>query len=178
MPTWKHQKQSLFHLCNGPSRQLRSCLSYLLVISCRSVLAGAFWHILFLKCLNHLKSLQTLGDGQDPYFARLEWRRSSLFRDEIHDLPRGTSQIPRPLSIIHHYPMFFIHEHCAVQAGFAFWRKTPRFPKHNEVHVCDLLRERCTGFPCDERSSNWIAQQNGCQIDNHQRLTALLWWYL
>jgi len=26
------------------------------------------------------------------------------------------------------------------------------FPKHNEVHVCDLLRERCTGFPCDERS--------------------------
>lgn len=64
---------------------------------------GSFWHILFLKCLNHLKSLQTLGDGQDPYFARLEWRRSSLFRDEIHDLPRGTSQIPRPL-----YPLSII----------------------------------------------------------------------
>jgi len=26
------------------------------------------------------------------------------------------------------------------------------FPEHQEVHVCDLLRERCTGFPCDERS--------------------------
>eukprot|EP00913_Durusdinium_trenchii_P012618 g11849.t1 len=25
------------------------------------------------------------------------------------------------------------------------------FPEHQEVHVCDLLRERCTGFPCDER---------------------------
>ena len=28
---------------------------------------------------------------------------------------------------------------------------TVRFPEHQEVHVCDLLRERCTGFPCDER---------------------------
>ena len=26
------------------------------------------------------------------------------------------------------------------------------FPQHQAVHVSDLLRERCTGFPCDERS--------------------------
>ena len=156
MPTWKHQKQSLFHLCNGP---LQTAALMPLVSSCHflSLRVGGcildhFGIFLFLKCLNHLKSLQTLGDGQDPYFARLEWRRSSLFRDEIHDLPRGTSQIPRPL-----YPLSIIIQ-CFSSMNIAQYNlvlhsgaKLRGFRKHNEVHVCDLLRERCTGFPCDER---------------------------
>mmetsp|Transcript_83752 Transcript_83752/g.200939 ORF Transcript_83752/g.200939 Transcript_83752/m.200939 type:complete len:295 (+) Transcript_83752:52-936(+) len=29
------------------------------------------------------------------------------------------------------------------------------FPNHSRVHVRNLLRERCTGFPCDERSEGW-----------------------
>ena len=113
-----------------------------------------------------LKSLRTLGD---PYFARLELWRSSLFRDENHDLPRGGR-----LTFLALFIQCYSSAMNIAQYELVFWHKTPRFPKHNEVHVCDLLRERCTGFPCDERSSSWIAQQNGCQIDNNQRRPALL----
>ena len=39
------------------------------------------------------------------------------------------------------------------------------FPQHRAVHVCDLLRERCTGFPCDERSAEQeIGAENGYEM--------------
>ena len=38
-----------------------------------------------------------------------------------------------------------------------------RFPHHSRVHVRNLLRERCTGFPCDERCRRGVGIQNKVQ---------------
>eukprot|EP00931_Biecheleriopsis_adriatica_P050871 TRINITY_DN29486_c0_g1_i1.p1 TRINITY_DN29486_c0_g1~~TRINITY_DN29486_c0_g1_i1.p1 ORF type:complete len:296 (-),score=44.20 TRINITY_DN29486_c0_g1_i1:336-1223(-) len=45
------------------------------------------------------------------------------------------------------------------------------FPGHDEIHVREVLRERCTGFPCDMRSS--VFELQGRQTFQHMSFDQL-----